>query len=400
MMPAESQGGKLLGIQAGRGIAACTVVFYHSGRLLGLPQYAGPNSIESLFHFGNSGVDFFFVLSGFIIFYIHSRDIGRPDRFWHYAGRRVTRVFPLYWLLTAAVIVQLALKKDWADLSAQHVISSIFLLPNSQDPILSVGWTLVFEMTFYCAFGLAILSRSLGAVIAVLWAGAAIALSSMSHFLLSPFNLEFGFGVLSAAVVTKVKWDFSWLACTVCGLLAFAAGAVLVDLGTVSFTGTAARMIFGPASALIIIGIARGENGGAFKVPGPIAFLGSASYSIYLVHVLVIAAAARMVFAIPAAHAYTAISILTVAIGAIIIGCLVYAWIEAPLQKWVRGFSAGRPQRPDLEFRERLISRPGIEAFGNKAVHDLLISGSGIKPRSIGDTKQRPHAQGADRESH
>ena len=72
--------GKLIGVQAARGIAALFVVLYHTGRMLSLEQYVGRDPWGGLFHFGHAGVDFFFVLSGFIIYYVHHKDIGTIGR--------------------------------------------------------------------------------------------------------------------------------------------------------------------------------------------------------------------------------------------------------------------------------------------------------------------------------
>ncbi|NBQ54213.1 MAG: acyltransferase, partial [Proteobacteria bacterium] len=50
------------------------------------------------------GVDFFFVLSGFIILHAHMDDIGRPARLGRYLWRRAVRVYPIYWIcLTLSV---------------------------------------------------------------------------------------------------------------------------------------------------------------------------------------------------------------------------------------------------------------------------------------------------------
>ena len=66
---------RLLGIQAGRGFAALLVVFYHATKMISLPQYAGHEPLHGFFQFGHAGVDFFFVLSGFIIMYVHYDDV-------------------------------------------------------------------------------------------------------------------------------------------------------------------------------------------------------------------------------------------------------------------------------------------------------------------------------------
>ncbi len=69
---------KLQSIEAARGIAALLVVEFHGERALALPQYVGHMPLGGVTGFMHTGVDFFFVLSGYIIFAVHRADIGRP----------------------------------------------------------------------------------------------------------------------------------------------------------------------------------------------------------------------------------------------------------------------------------------------------------------------------------
>jgi len=54
------------------------VVAFHAERALSLPQYVGHMPLGGATAFMHTGVDFFFVLSGYIIFAVHRADIGRP----------------------------------------------------------------------------------------------------------------------------------------------------------------------------------------------------------------------------------------------------------------------------------------------------------------------------------
>lgn len=73
---------KLHAIQAGRAVAAIMVVAYHANDfVLPLRLYDGRIAWRG-FGMGYVGVEFFFVLSGFIMFYVHRQDFGHPWRFW------------------------------------------------------------------------------------------------------------------------------------------------------------------------------------------------------------------------------------------------------------------------------------------------------------------------------
>src|SRR5450432_2723557 len=66
---------KLPYLQISRAIAALIVVVHHvsgAGTF-----YLNFNPLGGVFMVGWNGVDFFFVLSGFIIYYIHSKDLGK-----------------------------------------------------------------------------------------------------------------------------------------------------------------------------------------------------------------------------------------------------------------------------------------------------------------------------------
>jgi peptidoglycan/LPS O-acetylase OafA/YrhL len=83
-----------------RGFAVLFVVVYHffpyllvnGGSILG-------QTLDSFVMMGWSGVDLFFVLSGFLITGILYKTSARKDYFMNFYSRRVLRIFPLYYLL-------------------------------------------------------------------------------------------------------------------------------------------------------------------------------------------------------------------------------------------------------------------------------------------------------------
>lgn len=342
-----SKGGQLQGIQSGRGIAACLVAVYHTGRMLTLPQYVGhPYILTELFRFGNAGVDFFFVLSGFIIYYVHSGDIGEPAKLPHYLWQRVTRIYPIYWVVTAFVVATLLLKHDWRSLTPIHILSSILLLPGVQDPLLGVAWTLMHEIAFYAVFAILIFAPAAGALLAILDLALVTLAVWEDHasfsFLQSPYHYEFALGVLAAVALKRLHFNRLWLTGVV-GLIGFTVAAWAVNVGTLSGTeGAEARFAFGGASCLIIIGISSAELRNRLTVPKFGSYLGAASYSIYLVHTLVIGWFARILFSVPGSHAApvaTAFLVLALSIGA---GCAMHTYVEKPLQTTVRALQKGK----------------------------------------------------------
>src|SRR5262245_55891859 len=78
-------------LQAGRALAALAVVFHHAG--MAARDFAHPIVGQSIFDLGYLGVDFFFVLSGFIIY--HST-ADRSKTAGDYAVARLKRIYVPY----------------------------------------------------------------------------------------------------------------------------------------------------------------------------------------------------------------------------------------------------------------------------------------------------------------
>jgi exopolysaccharide production protein ExoZ len=143
---------QLNSLQLYRGLASLLVVFHHSNLILGreLEQDISFN----FFHFGWIGVDFFFVLSGFIIFYIHQSDIGQPHQFKSFIKKRFLRVYPVYWvILLSKVLVSLLGDKHGEIYHSNfgQFLQAFLLIPQEKanlDIFIGVAWTLTYEV-FY-----------------------------------------------------------------------------------------------------------------------------------------------------------------------------------------------------------------------------------------------------------
>lgn len=132
--------------------AALAVFFFHIRNLVPLP---GP--ISEIARFGNFGVAFFFVLSGFVLTWSWRQNVGIGTFYW----RRVARIYPLHLVtLLIAIPVFYSVSPDpsqtWVkpfDI-AVLVLCLLLLQGWSRDPaILFAGnpaaWTLTAEMFFY-----------------------------------------------------------------------------------------------------------------------------------------------------------------------------------------------------------------------------------------------------------
>lgn len=276
-------------LQVARGVAAVAVVAHHAA--VSTDAFVGPMPAAWLraFDLGAYGVDFFFVLSGFIIMHAHMHEGGRPDGIGGYLFKRLTRIFPAYWPVGLAL---LGLHAALPNLSASggrefSVLSSVLLLPADRPPALPVAWTLVHELMFYGVFLLWFVSRPAFWGGVAVWAGA-IAVTYATggatgwlRYPLGVLNVEFMLGVLAAVVYRR-------------GLLAQHAGMLLAGGGSLAcavlvllyggLVGGEARLVLALGLGVLMLGLAMRERRRSIAWPALLLALGNASYSIYLVH--------------------------------------------------------------------------------------------------------------------
>jgi peptidoglycan/LPS O-acetylase OafA/YrhL len=142
-----------------RGIAILTVMFYHF-----YEHFDGPRPWDRvayyLFETGWAGVDLFFVLSGFLITRNLLEAKGHPQYFRNFYGRRVLRIFPLYYVsLFLLLFLVPALFPGWnsADVSYYRQNqawlwlhgSNLFSFFKGAQGFLYHFWSLAIEEQFY-----------------------------------------------------------------------------------------------------------------------------------------------------------------------------------------------------------------------------------------------------------
>ena len=343
---------KLKGVAAARGIAAALVVLVHASDMLSGPKYFGRLPFDGTFRFANSGVDFFFVLSGFIIYHIHRQDIGHPRRAGAYAWKRFARIFPTYWVVLAGlgVILIFSPEKDASITSPGNIVASIFLLPRLQDPILGVAWTLRHEVLFYLLFGMLLLNRTAGRLVLALWAaligwniaffwvtGAPWFQGLAGYLPFRIFNIEFFFGMGVALLVSRgPAWRPRSL--LVLGTLLFFTNGMIVSFGpVVPIEWPPRQLTYALAAAMILYGLVGSERAGTLKVPASLFAVGTASYSIYLTHLIAIMILQQVLLRIrPFVPLTLDVSFVAIAAIAIAGGVVFSRLVEQPLLRLLR----------------------------------------------------------------
>jgi len=284
-------------VQSLRGIAALLVVLAHL--LVVESKYSPDQFLGTWMSFGQVGVDLFFVISGFIMVHV-ANNMQRPKNIngtssLEFLFARMSRVYPLYWLVSAAVFIAWLVRPDMVFSSFNSepdIVKSFLLYPDTRDPLLAVGWTLIHEIGFYLVFALALLLKPKWLLpFLLVWAGI-IGLgqyigvnthSPVSALLFSPLTYEFLAGALAGWVFHKSGAKFA-VTSLLLGLVLWAAALyVLISTGhnmTVSHWGRAVH--FALPATLTVYGLA----GLKIDMPKCTQTLGDWSYSLYLTHVV------------------------------------------------------------------------------------------------------------------
>jgi len=285
-------------IQYLRGIAALMVVALHV-QAQQLRLGAEPLDLWVL----GAGVDIFFVISGFIMWVTTATRPERTAR--EFMRDRLIRIVPLYWVVTATMLAILLVYPQagqTAIVTGPHVAASFLFVPalnpasGEYTPLLIPGWSLNYEMVFYLIFALAMLvargslrTRAvllIGSFMTLVLAGALFSPSGIAGFYTSNIVVNFVLGIaLGIAYLQEIaprtnRW---WWLIAAAALLLIAIGIGMIDQGgRVLIAAAAAALVFGA----VHLPAAR---------PNPVLLsLGDWSYSLYLIHPIVLSAACQL----------------------------------------------------------------------------------------------------------
>ena len=338
-------------LQACRGIAALMVLLGHATIIV------NPKLLNGFFIIGWSGVDFFFVLSGFIIFYTNSKFLGSTSSFIGYLIKRFVRVYPVYWIYAIGFLIIHFLASHaagiklifWMPLDTISIVKSLLLYPsnfkNNVMPIIPAAWSLSYEVLFYLIFGICILvNKKYYLYVLAMWVLAIVSVYltsfSQSNNLLAVFtdirNLEFVFGCLIAKIVINGRHNLSFRS----GLGIFLIG--LMCLGLSWFNELSFFILFPkfdvvnfglPFVAIISGLIVMEANSPIVDRKGFLVYLGDASYSIYLSHLITLNLAK---IAFNHIHINEHLLFVSISVMGIIVGCALYSCLEKPLLSMVR----------------------------------------------------------------
>jgi exopolysaccharide production protein ExoZ len=310
--PASPEGGhKFAWLQALRGVAALAVVITHA-RL----QFQNTSLWEPADRWlrsGEAGVDLFFVISGFIMVYTTRNDRGGLASAISFCVKRLARVWPAYAFVTVlAALLYYGLQLVWDPAAQSTLIKSLAFAPASYDAlyarqILPQGWSLNYEMYFYGAFAVCLSAGRLRwavfcalfaltlLVAPALWSAPSL-IDPRLAFARQPYPFAY-----MAIVTNPMIWEFvggalagfvfvsTWrIGSALLAWLAIVAAAAfcIVVLAHPTFSHGPAQ--WGSCFVVLVLVLSIASKDVRLKIPPVLVGLGDMSYTLYLVHLIVI----------------------------------------------------------------------------------------------------------------
>lgn len=363
----QSKHGKFQGIQALRFIAALLVVVTHS------TFYAHERLSSSIpvWNDGVVGVRIFFVISGFVMVSSTASLAGARDGWKYFSMRRVLRIVPMYWMATTVKLLTLLILPAailHSALDPGKVVLSYLFLPSRNadgavEPLLGVGWTLIFEMFFYAVFALALLFRAnilyfTGAVLIVMSVGSLFRGAGWPAWAVyfDPIVLYFLVGMLVAKLTLNRKvrrWALPVLAMLAVGIL------VMVIHHDASLNNRVFELLVVSATVLLVAWL---EPHIGRYIPRFVVHLGAASYTLYLFHPLIapLVPEALVRLGVPNGLASVLLSIVV----ALVATTVIYRLVELPVTSWLQS------RLPYVERRPQAV-RPAEAAEPLETSKDL-----------------------------
>jgi len=324
-------------------MAALSVAAFHLSLLMGDERYGGATVFADYTSRGNIGVEFFFVLSGFIILTAHGNDIDNPQRFTVYVSKRFTRIYPIYWLYTVVfstlVFAGFGSAPKIPDSALGWLTTMSLVRFDSTSPPIAPAWTLFHEIAFYSVFSLLVLSRAVGLIAFAIWVCVTVALFQNPiygnpeplYMYLAKVNLYFLFGMASTSF-SRLKSRLL-AAALVLAAIGLAYAGRQVELGPLK---EYAMFLYGLGFGGILAGAVSLERSIGIGHKPWISLLGDASYTIYLTHLAFEGLWAKIALRISPDGMSREGLYFSILIAAVFSACLLYLAVERPMLRLLR----------------------------------------------------------------
>ena len=348
---------KIVSIQILRGLAATAVVANHVWRS---PQGGlGLRDTLQVPYFAHLGVMVFFCISGMLMVLTTRQSAPGLGQAMRFMRLRVERIYPVYilWLTVLLALAALAAAagsgflSDKLDRASLEVIARNYLLMpglpgENYATFIPQAWTLVYEMYFYVIFAICLALVSGRRVLLTLCAaiGLPVVLGyslgyhadrlgwvNIAYIITDPLVLNFVMGALFGAWLQDRRRQGKALPLGDSALKQWALVAVAMVVcmaptpEALSFIRNTGSILLLIAASFLVIRTSRIVRG--------LDFLGDASYSIYVSHVIFAIVAYQAETKLPIPRDVTGILLTALAV---IVGCLSYKLFEQPVGIYLR----------------------------------------------------------------
>jgi peptidoglycan/LPS O-acetylase OafA/YrhL len=336
--------GRIYGIDALRGYAALYVMVFHTYFLGGI--YIHEGKIRDLIIHGDMGVPIFFVISGFSITYsIFQKDFFNKLELKNFYTRRFFRIVPLFYFAFVLNLTLLIMNGQGIKIF-DSILTLSFLFPfvgGHQESLVMAGWSLGIEMVFYLFFPLIFLLLKINIRRFILLFIVAVFIHLYASYEKVGSHLSFAYqivfflyGILMCYYRDAIQKLISQTKLQRISLLAILLGVFVIILGIWVFKKE--PFVFFNFIGIIFLVTGSSFYQGSFLVNNVNNILGELSYSIYLMHPIVILSLVKLRINVLIYEYFPnygfMVFIFIVGISIILISYLTYNFIEKPFIKF------------------------------------------------------------------
>lgn len=361
-------------LEIGRFVAALMVMLFHATPTA--QTVYGDYGFYDLFRFGHVGVEYFFVLSGFLMYALHAAQVGQAGAGAEFIRRRLVRILPGYWIVlggfTAGLLILPAFAEGY-DLSITKIIKDFLLISWNENMIVGVSWTLKREFIFYGIFALCLLIPRLklyplwGWQLAIIIANIidpGFSTINRGDEFFGVINLGFGVGMVIAMALHKgvlnrlgpFSAGWAWVAVALAGFLYGGYWEWAHDAGgdhLVSPHGEiAGPLMYLGFAGVLVAALINLEGLGKLNLAGTPAIFGKCSYALYLIHGPFLSVSMRICqkMGLTDLHLVTFIC----CVACVVASMIFYVLIEEPVMRWLN-----RATKPRTDRRAQLARQRG-----------------------------------------
>ena len=348
-----------ISLELGRFVAAFLVCMFHASGTVA--TFHGDHPFGDIVRAGHIGVEYFFLLSGFLMYFIHAGDIGKSGTLRPFVLKRIIRIIPLYWIVTTVLLILALVAPGVGKARTPDAIVALknyLLIASDVELYLGVAWTLKREFLFYGLLAIGLLIPRIG--FRAFWAWqAAIVIANLydpawssgarGHVVLGVYNLGFGLGALIAISVRRGTLRngtaLTLLAAGVAATLGLALTEWWVGAGTshdeTPLGDVASPLLYLASCSLIVTGAVHIERNRPFAGNALSTVLGGSSYALYLFHGLAISAIVRAIR--PSFGLAPELVFIAAVAAAVALSIAVHLTVEKPVLRMLRSGLLRRP---------------------------------------------------------